>query len=671
MANVGSICGRRETLPALLLWSFAPTLQDRRKRALGYTLRGFGTHFVNNKRIVPTALGLILSVHVGLLAYSAAWQSPTLNEPGHLVAGLSHWRTGNFALYRVNPPMVRSIATLPVLLTDYDEDFSGFADYPGARSEFSMGEEFIQKNGRKSLWMFTLARWACIPFSILGAIICFAWARDLFGNASGLMAAALWCFSPMILGHASMIAPDAHATALGLAACYTFWRWLEKPTWEQAVLTGIVLGFAELSKTTLILFYPLWPVLWVLYRWMEWRGERRPSPALEGRLSHGESMDGRRRQWVREAGMLLLRMVVGLYVLNLGYLGEGSFTQLKDFTFTSEMLTGEENAGVQGGNRFAGSWVGELPMPFPANYLIGIDLQQRDFEKFYAPSYLRGVYQEKGWWYYYVYAFAVKAPLGTLGLIVLCVLRTLVGHGPKLDRRDAMILLAPAAAIFVIISSKTGFSHHSRYALPCVPFVFIWTSGLASCFQSKAANRYSLMQQVLTASLLAWSILSSLLVYPHSTSYFNELAGGPKHGPAYLLFSNVDWGQDLFFLERWIKQQSPSSADPVYLAFENYYSPFEFGIEGIESWPFQKGHVVSEPEISAGKYAISVNQLYESPWSLRNRDGSFGSIDPRPLAYLRQVEPIGRAGYSIRIFSAEQLRAAYAAPESPRLWDDH
>jgi len=512
---------------------------------------------VHEKRLVLTLLGLVFAIHVGLLAYSAAWQSPTLNEPGHLVAGLSHWRTGSFALYRVNPPLVRSIATLPVLLTNYDEDFRGFNAFPGARSEFSMGEEFIKNNGRKSLWMFTIARWACIPFSILGATICFIWARDLFGPASGLMAAALWCFSPMILGHASMIAPDAHATALGLTACYTFWRWLKKPTWRQAVLTGLVLGFAELSKTTLILFYPLWPVLWLLYRWPNreamWR-DRDDSPLTPNPSPRiiGESGAIRlwRSRWVNEAGMLVLRMVVGLYVLNMGYLGEGSFTQLKDFSFTSQMLSGQQEAGLQGNNRFADSWLGELLMPFPANYLVGIDEQQRDFENFFAPSYLRGVYQEKGWWYYYACAFAVKAPLGTLGLIVLCVLRTLAGRGPMIDKRDAMILLAPAIAIFVIVSSKTGFSHHSRYALPCVPFVFIWISGLATCFQRNSAIRCSLLTQVVTASLLLWSIVSSLLVYPHSMSYFNELAGGPKNGPAHLLHSNVDWGQDLLFLER-------------------------------------------------------------------------------------------------------------------------
>ena len=60
------------------------------------------------------------------------------------------------------------------------------------------------------------------------------------------------------------------------------------------------------------------------------------------------------------------------------------------------------------------------------------------------------------------------------------------------------------------------------------------------------------MIKALVSSALAWSIASSLWISPHSLAYFNEIAGGPTGGPRYLLGSNVDWGQDLLFLKRWI-----------------------------------------------------------------------------------------------------------------------
>lgn len=59
-------------------------------------------------RVARWAIVVLLAIHTGLLAYSAYVHSPTLNEPGHLVAGLSHWKFGRFELYRVNPPLVRA-----------------------------------------------------------------------------------------------------------------------------------------------------------------------------------------------------------------------------------------------------------------------------------------------------------------------------------------------------------------------------------------------------------------------------------------------------------------------------------------------------------------------------------------------------------------------------------
>ena len=361
--------------------------------------------FLDQPRAAWRVVISLLAIHSALLAYSAYVHSPTLNEPGHLVAGLSHWKFGRFELYRVNPPLVRMIAALPVMAVGYEEDWSGFHEGPGARPVFGMGEDFVAANGKRSFYLFMIARWACIPLSWIGAITCFLWARDLFGRPAGVMACVLWCFSPNILAHASLVTPDAGGTAFGVAACYTFWRWLKKPTWSQAALTGVVLGLAELCKTTLILFYPVWPVLWVIYRWQDRR-----------------SMTN--RHWLREAGMLALRMAIGIYMLNLGYGYEGSLKPLKEFHFVSDLFTGQASEGSgqdtssppsQGGarggststadssggesvpsnNRFAETWLGNLPVPFPKNYLFGIDIQQRDFEDYGRPSYLRGQWQGK------------------------------------------------------------------------------------------------------------------------------------------------------------------------------------------------------------------------------------------------------------------------------------
>ncbi|MEM9366813.1 MAG: glycosyltransferase family 39 protein [Planctomycetota bacterium] len=611
-------------------------------------------------------LACLLAIHAALLIFSGACQSPTLNEPAHLVAGLHHWEHLDFSLYRVNPPLIRTVAAIPAVWLGYDADWTGYRDHVGARPVFGISDDFVSANGRNSVRLIQAARWTLVPLSLLGALVSYAWARDLFGPSAGLLATTLWCFSPMLLAYASMIAPDAHAASLGLASCYAFWRWLRDPTWRRAVAAGFLLGLAELSKTTLVVFVPLWPLVWGFYRWRDRRFMKV-------------------RQWRDGACMLLAQMVIGIYVINVGYLGQGTLRPLKEYRFVSKFVAGSEEPSVLGRNRFDGHWLGEIRVPLPANYILGMDLQQRDFEDFGRPSYLRGEYQATGWWYYYAYAMLIKTPLGTLGLLFLSVLASCTCLKSQAKARDLLVLLAPAGIIFLLASFKSGFSHHVRYVLPCIPFGFIWIGGLArhvetSCYSLIALGRRpalaaSISRQrfrscvlgTLVVCLLTWTTVSSLRLYPHSLSYFNEMVGGPMNGPKHLLNSNVDWGQDLLFLERWMQDAASLIDTPVYLAFYNHYNPFDIGVERIAPWPFRDSEDPPS-KVPPGLHAVSVNLLYDFPWPVQDRDGRHYMIDRRPMARLRNMQPVGSAGYSIRIFSAEQLSAAYQLPEQAQLW---
>lgn len=613
----------------------------------------------------PARLFLVslLTVHAVLLGFNAAWMSPTLDEPAHLVSGISHWRYGDFSLYRVNPPLVRMVAAIPVMLAGYNFEFPDLSKLSRGRHEFRLGEEFVHANGRRTLWLTTIARWACIPFSLLGALVCYLWARDLYGKLSGMLASTLWCFSPMVLGHAALFTPDAHAAALGLLACYLFWLWLKAPSWRLTVFAGVILGLAELGKTTLILLYPIWPLLWFIYRMNEAR-------AIGW------------KQWRDEALMLASRMVIGLYVVNLGYLGSGSFIPLNEYSFSSSLFGGENRTQAISAstekNRFHTSWLGHLPVPLPYDYVMGIDTQQRDFESFGRPSYLRGVFQEKGWWYYYAYAALVKTPLGTWCLISLAAYGRCLCPISGKYWRDEMVLVVPAAVIFAVVSAKTGFSHHYRYVFPCLPLVMIWTSRQLAfarfeniCTSPTGPLHSSVCVMLskakwvascgLTATFLVLSVGSSLSQFPYSLSYFNESIGGLGNGADHLINSNIDWGQDLLHLEKWIHENAEGRK--VYLAFDNYFNPFDLGIAQISPWPFEKspreGSSIGPLQIPEGYYAISINQLYEFPWPIYELDGTRYYLDTRPLIILRAMRYSLRVGNSIQIYSSEEIRQAY------------
>ncbi|MGH7137804.1 MAG: ArnT family glycosyltransferase, partial [Pirellulales bacterium] len=179
---------------------------------------------------------------------------------------LSHWELGRFDLARVNPPLVRMVAALPVTLAAHEVDWTQYTAFPGGRPEFAVGVDFMRANRARSFWLFTLARWACIPFSLLGAYVCYRWARELYGELAGCLGLSLWCFCPNILAHAELITSDVAAAAFGSAACYAFWRWLREPALDTAWICGLLLGLAELTKTTWLLLFPLWPLLWIVAR---------------------------------------------------------------------------------------------------------------------------------------------------------------------------------------------------------------------------------------------------------------------------------------------------------------------------------------------------------------------------------------------------------------------
>ncbi len=621
------------------------------------------------RRVVRRMCAALLAVHIGLLAWSAARHSPTFDETGFMVAGLSHWMLGRFDLYPVNPPLVRMVATAPVLAFRPEVDWSGYEHAQQTRPEYWIGWNFQLLHKDRAVLFFALARWACIPFSVLGAWICFRWAKDLYGPWAGLIALTLWCSCPNILAHGALISADAGAAALGVAAGYCYWRWLKHAAWHWALLAGLTLGLALLAKLTLLVVFGLWPALWLariagpglarLVRHRGCRGRCLPLAAIAQSHPPCHGLAGPAPSpWRGQIAQLLVILTVAIVLINAGYGFEGSFQPLGKYRFASSLLGGGDShtAPAEWGNRFAGSWLAHVPVPLPENYLWGIDRQRRDFEmKMW--SYLRGEWRFGGWWYYYLYGLLIKEPLGVIALLILAMGLPWGLRGRSPGWAHECVVLAPAVVILALVSSQTGFNHHLRYVLPAMPFLFIWMSR-ASLVLGTERTRWTAAAIV---AALAWSAASSLWVYPHSLSYFNELVGGPRNGHRHLLDSNIDWGQDLLYLKRWC--HAHPEARPLRLAYFGS-APFEIAaLDDVLPLPTpDRGAGASNRFPSSvpetGWYAASVHLLQSSAGP------PFASSD---LRYLLQLQPVASAGYSIRIYhitaeDAERLRREMGLP---------
>ncbi len=604
-----------------------------------------------------------------VLGFGAFRMSPVWHDSAQLLAGLTGWKFQRFDTQTVNPPLPRMVATLPALAYLSELNLDRFDRSSIDRREFAMGASFLDENPNGARTLFLHAKLCCLLFPILAAFTCRCFSEQLFSLPAGSIALLLWCGSPSILGNSLTLLADIPAAAMGIIAVLLFWRWLRETDSANAIIAGLLLGLAELCKFTLLVFYPLFVLMWAVYRLSDWR------PLLK-------QQGGIASAW-RESGQLLLMFVISVFVINSGYLFEGTFTPLGEYRFQTTALTGcdsLEDVPVDGANRFEGTWFGRIPVPLPANMVQGIDTQKLDFERGLS-SYLQGQHADHGWWYYYLYALVVKMPLGTWGLLAIAVFCTVFLNGYNSPWRDEMVIVLPGLALFVFVSSQTGFSAHSRYIIPALPFLFIWISRVGRAFSRKQLALYPRSTRVvrgLTVFFLGCMIISSLWIYPHSLSYFNELAAvlrtpqddnypealvtkadagsslfmapfrmldafftaGPKNGPRHLLDSNIDWGQDLFYLEEWY--EAHAEARPFRAA---YWGSFPLDLSKIDS----AGYPPVGPDTDRidentdlltvgplpGYYALSVNEIYGRSKQYR---------------YFLHFEPVATAGYSIYIY---------------------
>jgi hypothetical protein len=119
-------------------------------------------------------------------------------------------------------------------------------------------------------------------------------------------------------------------------------------------------------------------------------------------------------------------------------------------------------------------------------------------------------------------------------------------------------------------------------------------------------------------------------VAPRYLEYFNEAAGGPREGHRWLVDSNLDWGQDLIRLGRYMQAHRLSS---VALAYMGTVHPWVYGIRFTPLTTESHGPaVISASTLMGAQYAI---------WAGGDRREA---PPPQGYAWLRARRPSGRIG---------------------------
>jgi hypothetical protein len=300
---------------------------------------------------------------------------------------------------------------------------------------------------------------------------------------------------------------------------------------------------------------------------------------------------------------LIVLLALGLFVLNLGYAFDGSFTKLSSYEFRSTALTGNDgNQSPELGNRFLASPLGNALVPLPKNYLLGIDHIKWEYEEEYQ-SFLRGEWKSGGWWYYYLYALCIKVPLGTLFLVGLCLVATILPNKYYVTKwGDEICLLAPMAIILFLVSSQTGFNHHMRYVLPALGFLFVWCGKLANVYQVNSNWKSRCVVGLLVGLALAWNSIATLRAHPNYIPFFNLTIEGNR-GYEHLSNSNVDFGQGLIALNKYLDEKFAGET----VHYDGWMPLVNPALAGIKYKHVEADQIPNEGEL----YVISANNLWQ------------------------------------------------------------
>lgn len=476
---------------------------------------------------VRLGLGMIVTA---LMIWSQWLHSPTHNEPAHLATGLWDWHNGEFDVYVVNTPLVRMTAALPLLLTGVEETAPlRHQSNSNPRPEFMLGHDFAAASGRMIQNRLFHARLMCLPFFWLGAVVAHRFATEFWqSRLSGFVAFVLWCVEPTLMAHGELITSDCAAASFGLCNAFAFWCWYREVNLRTTLILGLCTGLAMSVR----LGWVISPLLYALVA----------IALMLGDWAQGQLVPVRRR-----ISSFLGAMLMALLVLNGTYGFAGTFRSLDSFEFASASLS----AGS--GNRFRDTWIGAVPLPVPAPYVTGLDLQRKDFETPHQETFAAGEWYDRGQWWYYMYGLCVKTTHAHQFLIALALLLAVLGVTCR-PRLEWLILIGPAACVIGMASVMDEFTSHFRYIIPAYGFLIVLASAAGATWSGSRQAVVVTGQKYVCVFALVAAGLSAGCAFPHHLAYFNEWSGGVSGQFRCLLHSSLDWGQDLWILESQVRQ---------------------------------------------------------------------------------------------------------------------
>lgn len=475
-----------------------------------------------SRRVLAAALMiLMLGQMAAAMLVSARQESPIVDEPVYVGAALAYTQWRDLNVNPEHPPLAKLVSATGLIVSGARVKGSPNA----AQTEWQFGDSVMYRMGNDPKKTMFAARVPIILCTLLFGLVVFLFARDLFGTAGGLLALALYAFSPDIIAHGSLATNDVLVAGFLLTTFWLLWRARSRPM-LYLPLAGIAFGCALSSKMTALTAAPIVAVVAGVSWW----------------AATGASPRRLQRSAVAAAavGAISLAVVWALYLI----IDPGLSISLP---------------------RPSGA-VGLLPLPTP--YLAGLDIQLH-FEDTSFDGYLFGEHFTGSRWYYLPAALLIKMPLGML--VLWAAAATAILAVRRLRPYALYVLLAPAVLLAVALTGSRSFG--TRYVIYLPMFLAV----AAGCLMTIRWAKRPRLVPVAAAVLAAYAAVSSAAVFPYYLPYANEAFGGPSQTYKYLNDSNVDWGQDLQRLGDYLRDTGHGK-DPIWLIYKGRGQPAAYGV---------------------------------------------------------------------------------------------
>ena len=484
---------------------------------------------------------LIFAIHLALISRA---NTITWDEPDHIYSGYMSWR-GDFGLNPEHPPLVKFVATVPLLLMQLN--VPEMQDRPYRSQAVLGGRDFIFHNDADKI-VFR-AQMAASVFTLLLLVIAFLATREVFNSTAGFLALGLLLFDPTLLAHGALVTTDAAQSCFLLASIYAFYRYVQLPSAGRLMITGVAAGLALASKHSAVLVFPMLLILAGVETF------RQESANSGSQLSVG-------KRATRYATALVIIGLMSVAILwaayGFRYPARGNGLQLNP-PMEAQLAKVPSPTQAKILHEFARFHL------LPESYIYGfahVLFSADDFN-----SYLFGKSYPHAVWFYFPVAMLVKSSLTFLILLAISV--WVIASGRLRMRRELLFLLIPPL-VYLAASMKSGMNIGIRHILPVYIFLAILIAGAASVLIKDSRRwRYA------AVLLLVFQAISVTRAFPNCIGYANEAFGGPKNVWRYVSDSSADWAQQLHAVKRYTDERHMQNCWFVYFGTGvidyNYY----------------------------------------------------------------------------------------------------